>query len=134
MCTEFRTQTAFFNLTNLKIWGLRHQVSVCVCVRMCVHQRVYVCVFTFLLCLPLNAFATTRGLRTHSARTRASWDLTSALSEIVATFGLADTLGRRIRKGNHKMLRRTEPHSDGGRVYKSGSNARNKPPKDGLEM
>lgn len=57
--------------------------SVCVCV---CGTCVYVCVFTVLLCLPLNAFATTRGLRTHSARTKASWDLTSALSEIVATF------------------------------------------------
>lgn len=56
--------------------------------------------FTFLLLFaPLTAFTTTRGLPACTIPTEASRDLTSVMSEIVATSSLADTLGRTFCKG-----------------------------------
>lgn len=64
--------------------------------------------FTFSLFTPLTAFITTTGSPAHTVLTKASWDLTSVMSEIVATSSLADTLGRRLCKGNHNMFRLTK--------------------------
>lgn len=69
----------------------------------------------FFVILSLNA----QSLQADLARTKASWDLTPALSEIVATFGLADTLGRRIREGSHKHVKMDKALRDSGLVYKS---------------